>query len=131
MGVGNPVARYPKSGSQWITGEFTGAGAAPFTAVKFKGDATFTRTGVGLATFQCTLAGASRPGSPCRIAALLVTPVNLTNAAQGGWSIVPLVDSLNTNGSFTVQINTAAGAAADVAAGIIIKIALLIERELA
>jgi hypothetical protein len=130
--VGNVVARYPRSGSQWITGEFTGAGAAPFTAVKFKGDATFTRTGVGLATFQCTLPGSSsRPGSPCRIAAMIVTPVNLTNAAQGGWSIIPLVDSLNTNGSFTVQINTAAGAAADVAAGIIIKIALLIERELA
>lgn len=130
MAVGNVVARYPRAGARWYAGELIGAGAAPFTGVKFKGEATFTRTGVGLATFQCLENGVGlRPGSPCRITAFTATPINLTNTAQGGWFTNILVDSLNTNGSFTVQFNALAGTAADIGAAITVKFALLIEKE--
>ena len=129
MAVGSPVARYPRRGARWYTGEFTGA-AGSISNVKFKNEMSVTRTGAGLYTFQCLENGAAaRPGTTCRIAAFSFTPVNLTNTAQGGWFFGPLVDSLTTNGSFTTQASAQAGTAADIQ--VLMKVAILIELEAA
>lgn len=129
MAVGSAVARYARRGSRWYTGEFTGV-AGPIVSQKFKGELSILRTGAGLYTFQCLENGvAARPASPCRIAKFGFTPINLTNTAQGGWFFIPLVDSLNTNGSFTTQANALAGTAADIL--VLMKIAILIEAEVA
>ena|ERR1041384_743921 len=129
MAVGNIVARYPRKNSRWLTGEFTGA-AGSISGVKFKGEMSVTYAGAGLYTFQFLEGSAAvRPGSPCRIAAMIVTTINLTNTAQGGWTSTITVDSLNTNGSFTVRTNAQAGAAADLQ--VVAKFAFLIEGEAA
>jgi hypothetical protein len=123
------VIRMPRRGSRWYTGEFTGA-AGSISGVKFKNEVSVTRTGAGLYTFQCLENGAAaRPGTACRIAKFASTPVNLTTGAQGGWFFWPLVDSLTTNGSFTTQASSQAGAAADIQ--VLMKIAFLIELEAA
>lgn len=119
----------PRRGARWYTGEFTGA-AGSISGVKFKGEALVTWTGTGLYTFQCLENGvAARPGSTCRIAQFGFTPVNLTTTAQGGWFFGPLVDSLTTNGSFTMRANALAGTAADIQ--VLMKMAVLIELEAA
>lgn len=129
MAVGQAIIRMPRRGARWYNGEFLGA-AGSISGVKFKGEVSVTRTGAGLYTFQCLENGvAARPGSTCRITQFGFTPVNLTNTAQGGYFFVPLVDSLNTNGSFTTQASALAGAAADIQ--VLMKVSFLVELEAA
>lgn len=106
MGVGTFFTRVLRRGRRVFSGEFTVTGTA-VSAVKFGGEVTVTRNGVGDYTFAVV------DGKQGRLSSYDITLVTPSGATVGGWSYTLVSDTVQTNGQFRVLFAQQSWAAAE------------------
>lgn len=122
MAVGNVIARYPRKGRRYFTGEFTGANGS-LSGVKSKGEVTVAYGGEGVYNFSIV------EGKQGRLSRFAHTIINPATTDGGSGRTVVTADTVATDGKFTVTTFNQANAAADVIG--IMKFEIAVEGEAA
>ena len=120
MGVGNLVVRYPRRGTRFFSGEFTGANGS-VSGMLSKGEVTVSRSGEGV--YVLTAAD----GRGARLTRFSINVIN-PNTADGGSGRTDLTtDAMVASGAITITTFNQANAAADIIA--VAKFEIETERE--
>lgn len=106
MAVGNVIGRFPRKGKRFFSGEFTVTGTS-VSAVKFMGEVTVTRNGVGDYTFAVV------DGKQGRLSGYDITLPTPSGATVGGWSYTLVSNTMATDGKFRVLFAQQSWAAAE------------------